>query len=669
MLYPNATALVNLLDADAGISLSTNFFGVLKSGTNVVISVTRSNANTGVVSVNFATANGTAVSGQDYYQTNGTLIFSNGIALQSFAIPIINNHVIEGDRSFQVLLSTNLLTLGSPQLLPPVTATVTITDNVSGLSFSGPAYQVSEKGNHAVISVVRTGFTNSSVAVDFATVAGTNSNSAIGGVNYYPTNGTLLFTNGQTFQSFAVPVIDDNRVDGDHFLQLSLSNPVLTNSPVGFAILTTPNSATLTISEADGSEILAAGTALTFTRSFMNTTALSLGTANGASSSILISNLSSQVEKVVLHVPSVTTSLGQDLALMVAGPSGTAVGLAGNAGSAPLSRNSLVFDDGASVALPQNAPITNGTYLPTVYGALPTFGLQPPPIYSTNLSAFADSLPGGAWTLYAADDTAPYSGALEMGWSINLTCLETNANRLIQPGETVTMLVAFRDGAGFGVTNLVATLLPTNGVVNPSAPQSYGPLVPSGPSASRLFTFTANGTNGQVISAQFQLQDGARALNNVMFSFMLGTGRGGLYERRPHHHQRRYRGEPVSLADFSQRCREPDHQGDGNADEPRPHVSVGHQYVARVARRPEIVPDGQDGWQPLDHQRDGHVRRRGREPAAQRPDHEWRLSADLLCGADAALPAHFHSGWPLCDQYDDLHGRQPQRHVVTLCDR
>ena len=524
VLYPHASALVNVLDADAGIGFSTNFFGVLKSGTNVVISVTRSNANTGVVSVNFTTTNGTAIAGQDYYQTNGTLIFSNGVAAQSFTIPIINNHVAEGDRTFQVLLFTNLLTLGSPQLLPPVLASVTITDDVSALSFSSPAYSVSENGNHALITVVRGGYTNSSVTVDFTTVAGTNANSAVVGVNYYPTNGTLVFTNGQTVQTFAVPVIDNNRVDGDRVLELSLAKPTLTNSPIGFAVLATPNAANLTITEADGSEILPAGTALTFTQSFTNLTALNLTNANGAKSAIAVSNLSSQVEKVVVHVPSVSTPAAQDLALMLAAPSGAKVGLAANAGSAGLSHASLVFDDYTTSALPVNAPIANGTYLPTVYGSLPTFGLSPAPVYATNLTAFADALPNGNWTLYAADDTAPYSGALDIGWSMDLTCLETNAARLIQPGETVTMLFAFRNGAGFDVTNLVATLVATNGIGNPSLPQSYGPLARNGASASRLFSFTASGTNGQTIAARFQLADGARTLNDVVFSFLLGAG-------------------------------------------------------------------------------------------------------------------------------------------------
>lgn len=530
LLYPHASALVNVLDIDPGISFSTNSYGALKSGTNVLISVLRSNANSGVVSVNFTTVNGTgpygAIAGQDYYQTNGTLFFSNGIALQTFTVPIINNHIIQSNRTFQVTLSTNFATLGAPQLLMPTNASVTITDNVAGLSFQSPVYQVNENGNHALISVIRSGYTNCSVTVNYTTVTGSNSDSAVIGVNYLPTNGTLLFTNGETLKTFSVPVLDDSKVDGDHILQLSLSNPAITNSLNSSALLTAPNSANLTISETDGSLILSAGAALTYTQKFTNSNPVNLGTSAGAKSLIWVTNVPSQVEKVVVHVPSATTPLAQDLALMLAGPSGSNVGLMANAGTAaPLAAASLSFDDWAASALPQASVITNGAYMPTIFGSLPSFGLSPAPAYSTNLGSFADSLPNGYWALYAADAAA---GSLASGWSMDLTCLETNASRLIQPGDTVTMLFGFRNGGGLEVTNLMATLLPTGGVTNPipSGPQSYGPLAKNGPSTSRLFTFTAAGTNGQLIAVEFQLQDGTNAnaaTYDVVFNFVLGA--------------------------------------------------------------------------------------------------------------------------------------------------
>jgi uncharacterized delta-60 repeat protein len=99
----------------------------------------------------------------------------------------------------------------------------------------------------------------------------------------------------------------------------------------------------------------------------------------------------------------------------------------------------------------------------------------------------------------------------------------TPPNYIIDPGETVTLLFTFTNSAGNNVTNLVATLLATNGVTSPSGPQSYGPLIVGGPSASLPFSFTASGTNGQSIAATFQLQSGTNNLGTAVFTYMLGT--------------------------------------------------------------------------------------------------------------------------------------------------
>ena len=95
-------------------------------------------------------------------------------------------------------------------------------------------------------------------------------------------------------------------------------------------------------------------------------------------------------------------------------------------------------------------------------------------------------------------------------------------NGVIDPGETVTLLFALRDSTGTNTGNLVATLLATNGITKPSAPQPYGALAVHGPSVSRPFSFTASGVNGQTISATFQLQDGAVNRGLAIFTFTLG---------------------------------------------------------------------------------------------------------------------------------------------------
>ena len=178
----------------------------------------RSNANTGAISVRYATvtnANDTAESPLDYTASSGLLTFSNGVTLQSFTVPINPNNQVRGDRTFSIILTNQ--TAGA-QLIPPSIARVTITDDISGLSFSSPAYSKAETGGSATITVLRTNYTNSTVSVDFATADG----SGQAGVNYFPTNGTLIFTNGETVKTFTVPLKDNGVVDGDHTVLLSL---------------------------------------------------------------------------------------------------------------------------------------------------------------------------------------------------------------------------------------------------------------------------------------------------------------------------------------------------------------------------------------------------------------------------------------------------------------
>jgi uncharacterized repeat protein (TIGR01451 family) len=96
-------------------------------------------------------------------------------------------------------------------------------------------------------------------------------------------------------------------------------------------------------------------------------------------------------------------------------------------------------------------------------------------------------------------------------------------NGVIDTNETVTLLLALRNSVGSPTTNLIATLLATNGVTPLSGSQSYGVLVAGGPSASRPFTFTANGTNGGSISATLLLTDGGKTNGLAAFTFTLGT--------------------------------------------------------------------------------------------------------------------------------------------------
>ena len=95
-------------------------------------------------------------------------------------------------------------------------------------------------------------------------------------------------------------------------------------------------------------------------------------------------------------------------------------------------------------------------------------------------------------------------------------------NNAVDPGETVTIDFALNNEGTAPTTNLVATLDATGGVTSPSGPQNYG-AIPTGGSATRPFTFTANGTCGGTLTATFHLQDGATDLGTVTFTFTMGV--------------------------------------------------------------------------------------------------------------------------------------------------
>jgi Bacterial Ig domain/Putative Ig domain len=95
-------------------------------------------------------------------------------------------------------------------------------------------------------------------------------------------------------------------------------------------------------------------------------------------------------------------------------------------------------------------------------------------------------------------------------------------NNAIDPGETVTMTFAFRNLGTGPTTNLVVTLLATNGVAAPSGPQTYG-VVPAGAVVTQPFTFSAAGICGGSITAMLRLQDSGSNLGATNLVMPLGA--------------------------------------------------------------------------------------------------------------------------------------------------
>ena len=95
-------------------------------------------------------------------------------------------------------------------------------------------------------------------------------------------------------------------------------------------------------------------------------------------------------------------------------------------------------------------------------------------------------------------------------------------NGVVDDGETVSVSVALKNSGTAATTNLMVTLLATNGVVGSNEPQNYGALSTDGTPVSRVFTFIASGTCGGSISPMLLLQEGTNPLDSLTLSLPVG---------------------------------------------------------------------------------------------------------------------------------------------------
>ena len=140
--------------------------------------------------------------------------------------------------------------------------------------FSAAAYTVSETGGTATITVTRSSGSSTS-----ASQLCHRRRHGGAGVNYTPASGTLVFSAGQTSQSFTIPIIHDFEITGPLTVGIALSSPTK-----GF--LGTPSTAVLTINDVDQPGALAFGSSTVIAdpgATVANVTVLRVGVSGGRS--------------------------------------------------------------------------------------------------------------------------------------------------------------------------------------------------------------------------------------------------------------------------------------------------------------------------------------------------------------------------------------------------
>jgi subtilisin-like proprotein convertase family protein len=127
------------------------------------------------------------------------------------------------------------------------------------------------------------------------------------------------------------------------------------------------------------------------------------------------------IEKMTVSVSNLTHRFVGDIDMILRSPSGKFIKLMSDVHESRLSVTNLnlIFDDDATVGIPNVGTIPSGTYKPTDY-AVGGSEVVPPGVIVTNLADFKGESPNGVWGLYIVDDQNLDGGSISGGWSMTI---------------------------------------------------------------------------------------------------------------------------------------------------------------------------------------------------------------------------------------------------------
>ncbi len=189
------------------------------SGTkNLAFVVTLSAASNRTVTVQYATANGTATAGSDYTAKSGTLTFFAGTTSQTINVTVSGDTAIEAAETVLLnLFGPSNATLDDDQGV----GTIAGDDPLPLLAVNDVKATEGQSGTKSLsFSVTLSSASTSTVTVDYATAAGT----ATPGADFTAAAGTLTFTAGQTSKLVTMTILGDSQSEPDETFTLNLTS-------------------------------------------------------------------------------------------------------------------------------------------------------------------------------------------------------------------------------------------------------------------------------------------------------------------------------------------------------------------------------------------------------------------------------------------------------------
>ena len=200
--------------------------------------VTLSAASATPVTVNYATANGTATAGSDYVAKSGTLTFAAGETQKTIQVSAIGDAVVEGSEGFTVVLTNpSGATLADGTGAGTITNDDTVQAPTLAISDSTFAEGSAAAPGRGTFVVTLSAASATPVTVSYATADGT----AKAGIDYVARSGTVTFAAGETQKVVRVAAIGDAVVEANEGFTVVLTNPSGATLADGIAAATITN--------------------------------------------------------------------------------------------------------------------------------------------------------------------------------------------------------------------------------------------------------------------------------------------------------------------------------------------------------------------------------------------------------------------------------------------
>ncbi|MCU1449064.1 MAG: endoglucanase [Acidimicrobiales bacterium] len=188
--------------------------------TNFVFTVALSPPSTQAVTVDYATADGSARAPSDYAAGTGTLTFNPGDTSKPITVPVNGDTFAEPNETFAVNLSNpNNAAIGDAQGVGAITND---DGTAPSLSINDVTHNEGNSGTtNYVFTVTLSAANPQAVTVDFATANGTATQPS----DYAAQTGTLTFAPGETTKQVTVAVVGDTTAELNETFAVNLSNP------------------------------------------------------------------------------------------------------------------------------------------------------------------------------------------------------------------------------------------------------------------------------------------------------------------------------------------------------------------------------------------------------------------------------------------------------------